>query len=670
MKSKIFILLTITFSILHGQGYVWPTNTGKQLTSNFGEFRNKHFHMGLDIRTRGSVGHPIYAISDGYIHRIATNFKGYGKAIYLKTSDDKIALYGHLDRFSNKLEAWLFETQIQNQSYFVDNYFAQDEFPIKHGEIIGYSGNSGSSMGPHLHFELRNDKDQPLNPMTFSFPVADNIPPKFLDLSIVPLSSGTHIDGSPLPKNYTPLRTSSNTYTLKDTLLINGIFGIATRVIDKIQNVTHSYQIEKLDLFVDSISTFSIQYDLLDFREGENISTVYGQPINHPKHNEFQKLYWLKSYPKLTIHKNDKTGTINLKDGLRKIEILAQDAAQNESTLTFYLKSEALDQKPQYNISLNLNDYTILNTKSKVFNPELFQLESGAIFQLHTNITYPDNIVAFIEKPDIVITFPLTKIGADKYISEMIDPYLFNGINSCGFLFHSNIVQKFEFNFTPTLVLPNTTTTIFSKDSLCIATTNNSIYDTTLMWITKQVSPSSHNIKNHKTNVYKLHPDGIPFKNDIMVSVDFDKEADLEHCSFYAFNKKKFKWDLENSSLDTLNNMITAKISEANIFTVLEDTKPPWFNYTYPKNQQTYLKNTVKNLKIIIDDDISGINSSEEYLKVYLDGNRIWIAYQPIKKEISYVLKNPLLEGKHNLLINIQDRSGNSASKTINFLVE
>ena len=435
MTRNIFFLSIIITGLIFGQDYVWPTRAGKQLSSNFGEFRDNHFHMGIDIRTNSSTGHPVYAVNDGYIYRIATNFNGYGKALYLKTTDGKIAVYGHLSRFSTQLETRLFGLQNENQSYFVNKYFTQEEYPVKRGEVIGYSGNSGGSMGPHLHFELRNKKDQTLNPMTYGFPIMDNIPPIFLDLSIIPLAAGIHIDRSPLPQNYVPLRLTTNVYTLKaDTISVTGKFGITTRVIDKIQNASHSYQIEKLELLVDSIPVFSVQYNLLDFNEGGNIPTVYGQPINHTKHDDFQKLYRLKSYPKLTIHSNDKTGIVNLLEGIHKIEILAWDAAQNKSVLTFYIRSTMQLKKPKYKTSLNLNDYPIFNGDFKAFNPELIQLEKGTIFQLHTNISYPDTFVAFIEKSDMLMTFPLIKIGVDKYVSEMLNPYLFKDNKSCGFL--------------------------------------------------------------------------------------------------------------------------------------------------------------------------------------------------------------------------------------------
>jgi hypothetical protein len=626
--------------------------------------------MGLDIRTQSSIGHPLYAVNDGYIYRIATNFSGYGNALYLKTDDENIVLYGHLNRFAKRLGDRLFELQIENQSYYVNKYFKQDEFPVRRGDIIGYSGNSGSSMGPHLHFEFRNEYDQALNPMTHGFPLMDNLPPKILIFSIIPLATGTHIDNSPLPQNYIPTQLTSNVYTLKDTILVTGEFGIATRIIDKIQNASNSYQIEKLELLVDSISVFSVQYDLLDFSEGENIPTVYGQPVSHPRHDDFQKLYRLGSYPKLTLHQNEKTGIINLIDGIHKLEIHTWDAAKNRSTLTFYVKSQNSPKNIKYKTLLKLNEYVPFENNSNIFDPKLLQLEKGTIFKLNSDIRTSDRIVAFIEKPDAILTFPLIKIGIDKYASEMIDPYFFQDNNSCGFLIYSDTIQKYEYDFKPELILPNSNNTVFSKDSFCSVIIENVYYDTILTWLTKVTTPVKINSINRKSNIYQLNPYGIPFKNDATVSLAISKKTDLKHCAVYTFNKKKSKWDFENSRTDTINNIISTKLSEPNIFTVLEDTKPPWFIFTYPKHRQVYQKNTLKKFTFALGDNWSGIDRSEETLKVFLDGKRIWVAFQPIEKEISYSLRDSLSIGEHNILINIQDRSGNSASKSIKFFIE
>ena len=635
MKYKFFFSILLISNLIVGQDYAWPTKTGKQLTSNFGEFRGDHFHMGLDIRTHASEGHPLYAVNDGYIYRINTNFSGYGKALYLKTNDEKIVLYGHLTKYNKTLENRLFELQNEKQSYFVNKYFNENEYPVKRGEIIGYSGNSGGSMGPHLHFEFRNDIDQPLNPMTNGFSINDSISPIFLDLAIIPINSGTKIDGSPLPSNYTPEKIFPNKYTLNDTISIQGKVGISTRVIDKIQNTSYSYQIDRLVLYVDSIPTFSVKYNLLDYSERKYISTIYGQPINYPKADDFQKLYRLEAYPILKIHEDEKTGILDLPEGLHKVDIIAHDAAQNESTLSFYVNFEK-PKKSKRISKLKLKDYPIINTN---VDYDIIVLEKGIVLQINTEVKKSEIISAYTEMTDKLLTFPL-QYENGKYLSEFIGFDKLQGIRKVGFLFYSDSIYKFESDIKPQLILPNKNSTVFSNDSTVSININESFYDTTLTWIEKHSKLSNSYIKNKRSDVYEIYPKGIPFKNKIEVSFELEDIENLAHYSIYKYSSNKSKWNYVKSEIDS--NRITANLNKPEIITVLEDIKRPWFNYTFPQNGATYTPGSITNIQITLDDDLSGINSSEKYLQVHLDGKRLLVAYQPIKKEISYGFRNPL----------------------------
>ena len=164
---RLIIIFTLIFSSVLGQNYTWPTDVGKNLSSNFGEFRTTGYHLGLDIKTKGTTGHPIYAVDDGIISRIVTNYSGFGKALYLTMEDEKTAVYAHLSKFSDKLEKRLKEEQEKSQSYLTNFYLTPNEFPFIQNDIIAYSGNSGFSFGPHLHFEIRDEKG-----MIFPGPVA------------------------------------------------------------------------------------------------------------------------------------------------------------------------------------------------------------------------------------------------------------------------------------------------------------------------------------------------------------------------------------------------------------------------------------------------------------------------------------------------------------------
>ena len=179
------ILLVILFFNVHAwtQDYTWPTNLGKHLSSNFGEFRTTGYHQGLDIKTKGSIGHPVFAVSDGYISRIVSNFSGFGRALYLTLDDDQTAVYGHLSKFTPRLEDRLIKQQEKNQSYISNIFLSPEEFKFKKGDIIAYSGNTGFSFGPHLHFEIRNKKGQTLNPLTSGLSQADRLAPLIDEIS-------------------------------------------------------------------------------------------------------------------------------------------------------------------------------------------------------------------------------------------------------------------------------------------------------------------------------------------------------------------------------------------------------------------------------------------------------------------------------------------------------
>ena len=144
--NRYFISIYLFLSAaLFCQDAQWPTRVSKFYSSNFGENRDDHFHMGLDIKTNGAIGQEILAVEDGFIHRMTSNFNGYGKALYLTTISGHEVVYGHLESFTPLLEKVWRMQQAKRRSYRVDAHFSRREFQVKKGDVIGYSGNTGNS---------------------------------------------------------------------------------------------------------------------------------------------------------------------------------------------------------------------------------------------------------------------------------------------------------------------------------------------------------------------------------------------------------------------------------------------------------------------------------------------------------------------------------------------
>ncbi|TET66575.1 MAG: M23 family metallopeptidase, partial [Candidatus Zixiibacteriota bacterium] len=182
------LLLPVQFS--SGAELQWPLKREVSLSSIFCDYRPFHYHSGLDLRTGGKVGVRVYAPGDGHLYRSYTSFWGYGRALYIRLNDGRILVFGHLSRFNSEIEKRVFREQVKNRSYYTNVFYEPGEVPIKKGQLIGYTGQTGSG-GPHLHFEMRDQNNNPINPLKNGYKIEDTLPPRFLNLAIRDLSPRT-----------------------------------------------------------------------------------------------------------------------------------------------------------------------------------------------------------------------------------------------------------------------------------------------------------------------------------------------------------------------------------------------------------------------------------------------------------------------------------------------
>ena len=173
---------------------LWPTDAGRCVTSSFCEFRPDHFHSGIDISTGGKTGFRCFAVGDGDIVRARVSCGGYGRAIYLKLRDGRTVVFAHLSRFAGELGRRVREQQEARGSAYQDLEFSPGELPVARGDVIGWTGQSGAGV-PHLHMEIRDRLERPLDPLTEAWSVEDTAPPVVTRVAVTPLSPPSSVAG-------------------------------------------------------------------------------------------------------------------------------------------------------------------------------------------------------------------------------------------------------------------------------------------------------------------------------------------------------------------------------------------------------------------------------------------------------------------------------------------
>lgn len=295
---KLYILILLSFTCLFAQNYLWPTNASYALTSSFCEYRPGHYHAAIDIKTWNREGYPIYAVDDGSVYRIRVSPFGYGKGLYLKMKDGQIAVYGHLQKFNDVIEKRVFEQQMKNQRYSV--HFSPNDIHVKKGTILGYTGQTGIGS-PHLHFEIRDKKDRPLNPLKYYNQVKDNIAPVIQSLLVIPSGRSSQVAGSHLPKSYSIKKRKSREYYLNKPISVNGAVGLAFECYDMADGVYNKYAHYKAELFINNQKIFHSQYDRLDFDLTGQVDIDIYFPQKAWHNDVFNKLY-IDSYNQLEFY--------------------------------------------------------------------------------------------------------------------------------------------------------------------------------------------------------------------------------------------------------------------------------------------------------------------------------------------------------------------------------
>ena len=233
-KSTFLVVCFLLITSVKSQTnyFIPPVKIPIVLSGNFGELRSNHFHAGLDIKTQGRTGIETFATASGYVSRIKVSHYGYGKALYIQHPNGMTTVYAHLEKFAPKIEAYLKAQQYKKESYTIELFPNKDQLVVNQGEIVGFTGNSGGSGGPHLHYEIRDAAQKPMNPMQYGIEIADSRKPLVNSIWLYPLSEDAQINGQMEPYR---LKIKSNLNNTITTLPVEacGDIGVAISSVDQ-----------------------------------------------------------------------------------------------------------------------------------------------------------------------------------------------------------------------------------------------------------------------------------------------------------------------------------------------------------------------------------------------------------------------------------------------------
>ena len=329
-----------------------PLDIPLLLSGTFGELRSNHFHAGIDIKTRGVTGLKVRASAKGYVGRIKVQHGGYGKALYIYHPNGYQTVYAHLSSFSPKIEAYVKRAQYQKESYEIQLFPTATELGIEQGEIIGYSGNSGSSGGPHLHFEIRDFNSKPMNPLLFGFEeIKDSKQPQIFALHAYPLGSNSHINGSTERIKLKLIKRSDGSFKT-ETIKAFGTIGFGIDAYDILDLAYNKNGIYSVKTFLNGRPVFENTFDKFSFYETRYINRLIDYEYYNNNRRRIHRLYVLPGNS-LSVYKDVyDDGKINIQsDHLdQNFEILVSDFKGNNQRISIPIKANFKENLPKKEI--------------------------------------------------------------------------------------------------------------------------------------------------------------------------------------------------------------------------------------------------------------------------------------------------------------------------------
>ncbi|MEO9481860.1 MAG: peptidoglycan DD-metalloendopeptidase family protein [Ekhidna sp.] len=577
--------------------YQFPINPGQQnfLAGTVGEIRSSHFHTGIDVKTGGRTGLPIYAVADGYISRIKVSPSGYGYALYMKHVNGTFSVYAHLEAFDPKIAAWVLKEQYRKESFDIDLFPEENQFAFKRGNIIGYSGNTGSSSGPHLHFEIRDANHQPIDVLTLGFKeIRDKRAPVVQKVAFITLDGKARINGYFGRYEFDLIKTES-WFQTKEPIHLLGNIGVEIYSYDPMDGIPNKNGIVKTTFQLDGDTLFSEHKELFSFGKQRNVLVHYNYPAYKKGSRRFNKLYLAdgNEHNMYTVVNRGITFTDQ-----REILINTEDSYKNASTTRILLNAEEVINTPT------------LKAPEQIGNFLHFKSTQQASVMLDEWV----NLQSYTE--------------SDEYQYYLWD--LRNGTPESLFIDGETIKTHLVG------LLPSKQEISYIQPEFTLNLKRRSLFDTLYLAFEKEID-STRNLE-----LFQFKNPTQPFRSDMNITLNPEKEYNQEKAMVYSVFGKRFnfmggEWE---------DDRITFSTRDLVSYTILEDSIPPSIELKMANPDM---------LKFRIDDELSGIKS----FKASINGEFILMHYEPKRKLVWSEKLNKNIPFSGRFMLEVIDNSNN-----------
>jgi hypothetical protein len=612
-------------SLIKEPYYLFPIQPGmpNALAGTMGELRSSHFHAGLDIKTGGVEGLPVFASADGYISRVAVSPGGYGNALYIQHPNGTTTVYAHLQKFKKEVADYVRSEQYRKESFDVDLYPDKEKFRVKKGEQIALSGNSGSSGGPHLHFEIRDANQNLLDPLTYNFSeIKDNIPPIIQKIALRTLDKNSRINGQ-FGRFEFSVNKYGDGYAINEPITAYGRIGMEIMAYDKVNGSENKTGIKCKELLFNGNQVFYQGINSFSFGDSRNILIHTDYTTKVKTGNTFSKLY-VDNGNSLQFYKtNNDRGYLIIKDTLEhKVKVSLWDSYNNTSTLNLSLKGS----KPKNKVQDSRAKFS--GTSGYEINQNVLLAYAQVKNGVSQHATFFTNGKKYEISPDYIL---------NNYAVFLwnLNAALPDSIDMCGeketFDFKTRVPSNSEFNFYNDFMEMN-----FSKTSL---------FDTLLLNV-KRVF-----LKDQKDEVFQINDNTIPLRTAVGISLK--PSIEIEDKSKFAVYTVDNKGNKGFEGGNWSGNVISFKTRNLGKYMILADTIAPEIKPVKLSPDKASFK---------IKDNLSGIQS----YRATLDGKWLLMNYDAKNNLIwSETKDGKPLQGQLKLVV--KDNMGNTSEYTHKF---